>query len=66
MDHESAEVSCPKCSSKQFTAQKQGFSLKKAAIGALTVGGVAMGFLGSGKINCTCLSCGHEWRPGKK
>lgn len=62
------KVKCPKCGSDQLTAEKHGFSLGKAAGGAILTGGVGLlaGFHGSGKIDITCLKCGHVFKPGNK
>lgn len=61
------EIKCPKCSSTQLTANKQGFSGKKAVAGAVLTGGVGLlaGTIGSNKVKITCLNCGHEWKPGE-
>lgn len=55
------EVKCSRCGSKQFSANKRGFS----ATGAI-IGGVIGGFAGSQKVIVTCLSCGHSWKAGKQ
>lgn len=62
-----SEVLCPKCGSDQVTANKKGFSGKKAVAGAILTGGVGLlaGTLGSNKVKITCLSCGHEFKPGQ-
>lgn len=62
-----SEVLCPKCGSDQVTANKKGFSGKKAVVGAVLTGGVGLlaGTLGSNKVKITCLSCGHEFKPGQ-
>lgn len=62
-----SEVLCPKCGSDQITANKKGFSGKKAVAGAVLTGGVGIlaGTLGSNKVKITCLSCGHEFKPGQ-
>jgi predicted Zn-ribbon and HTH transcriptional regulator len=54
---------CPNCKSTSITANKQGFGIGKAAVGALAVGplGVLAGGLGANKIKLTCLSCGNQW-----
>jgi len=58
------QVMCPKCGSTQISAQKRGFSLGKAVAGAVVMPvGVVAGFLGSKKIDITCLACGHRWSP---
>jgi hypothetical protein len=45
-------VICPTCRSTDIHAEKRGWSL-------LT------GFIGSGKIVLTCLSCGKGFKPGQ-
>lgn len=64
---QSSNVTCPKCYSSSITANKKGFSLGKAAVGAALTGGIGLlgGLHGSNKVKITCLSCGHEWTPGK-
>lgn len=61
------EILCPKCGSNQITANKKGFSGKKAAAGALLTGGIGLlaGTIGSNKVKITCLSCGHIFNPGE-
>jgi DNA-directed RNA polymerase subunit RPC12/RpoP len=60
------EIKCPKCGSTQLTANKKGFSGKKAVVGGLLTGGVGLlaGTIGSNKVKITCLSCGKEFTPG--
>jgi len=62
-----SEVLCPKCGSDQITANKKGFSGKKAIVGGLLTGGVGLlaGTIGSNKVKITCLGCGHEFKPGE-
>lgn len=64
---ETLQVHCPKCGSSQITANKKGFSGKKAVVGALLTGGIgiAAGTIGSGKIIITCLNCGNQFKPGE-
>lgn len=59
-------IKCPKCGSTQISANKKGFSGKKAAAGVVLTGGVGLlaGTIGSGKIVITCLSCGHSYKAG--
>ena len=59
-------LSCPKCGSSQITANKKGFSGKKAIIGDILVGpiGLVAGTFGSSKVLITCLACGHRFKPG--
>jgi hypothetical protein len=54
---------CPKCKSTAITANKQGFGVGKAAIGAVAVGplGLLAGSIGSSDIKLSCLSCGNQW-----
>jgi predicted RNA-binding Zn-ribbon protein involved in translation (DUF1610 family) len=61
------EIRCPRCGSTQITANKKGFSGKKAVAGAVLTGGIGLlaGTIGSKKIIITCLSCGKEFRPGE-
>ncbi|HIE73839.1 MAG TPA: hypothetical protein EYQ06_06190 [Flavobacteriales bacterium] len=60
-------IKCPKCKSNQITANKKGFSLGKAVIGGVLTGGVGLlgGFIGSSKVQVTCLNCGNNWVPKK-
>lgn len=62
----SEEIKCPRCKSNQITANKKGFSVGKAAAGALLTGGVGLlaGTIGSNKVVITCLACGHQFKPG--
>ncbi len=62
-----SEVLCPKCGSDQITANKKGFSGKQAVAGAVLTGGVGLlaGTIGSNKVRITCLSCGHQFKPGQ-
>ena len=64
-EKEEEPLRCPKCRSIYITANKKGFGLGKALVGGVLTGGVGLlvGFIGSGKVKCTCLKCGHEWKP---
>lgn len=64
----SPTVQCPRCGGTQITAQKAGFGVGKAVVGAALVGGLGLlaGGIGAGKITVTCLACGQEWRPGRE
>ena len=62
------QIYCPKCLSTSISANQKGFSVGRAAMGAavgLEVGLIAGG-IGSKKVICTCLKCGHQWKAGKK
>ncbi|MDB2091380.1 hypothetical protein [Clostridium paraputrificum] len=66
---EDNKICCPKCGSTQLTANKKGFSLGKALVGGIAlvpIAGVATGMLGKNKIIITCLSCGKQFKPGKR
>jgi tellurium resistance protein TerD len=65
---EEAAVKCPKCGSTQFTAVKKGFSLGKAAVGAVLLGpiGLVGGAHGANRVEVVCLKCGKRWTPGKR
>jgi DNA-directed RNA polymerase subunit RPC12/RpoP len=64
---QSNEIRCPKCNSTQLTANKKGFSGKKAVVGGLLTGGIGLlaGTIGSNKVIITCLACGNEFKPGE-
>ncbi len=59
---------CPKCHSTSLSANKKGFGIGKAVIGASVAGplGLVAGNLGAQKIRVTCLKCGHQFDVGKK
>jgi DNA-directed RNA polymerase subunit RPC12/RpoP len=61
------QIKCPKCSSSQLSANKKGFSGKKAVAGAVLTGGIGLlaGTIGSNKILITCLNCGNQFKPGE-
>jgi hypothetical protein len=61
------KATCPKCGSDQLAATKKGFSGGKALAGAVLTGGVGLlaGTIGSNKIKCTCLACGHTFPAGQ-
>ena len=65
---ETPQVKCPKCGSSQLSANKKGFSGKKAVVGGVLTGGVGLlaGTLGSNKIIITCLNCGNQFKPGSQ
>ncbi len=58
---------CPKCGSTSLSANKKGFSIGKAIVGAALVGdiGLSAGNIGAKKVVITCLSCGHQFKPEK-
>ena len=66
MQYDADHPTCPRCGSTALSAQKKGFGLGKAAVGGIMLGGVGLlgGFLGSGKVEITCLNCGNKFKPG--
>ena len=65
--NEAMEIRCPVCGSNQLSANKKGFSGKKAVAGVVLTGGLGLlaGTLGSNKILITCLACGHRFKAGE-
>ena len=62
-----SKLLCPNCKSENLSANKKGFSGKKAFAGALLFGGIGIlaGTIGSNKIIITCLNCGNEFGIGE-
>jgi uncharacterized paraquat-inducible protein A len=58
---------CPKCGSTSISADKKGFGVGKAVMGAAVAGpvGLVAGNIGAKKVRITCLNCGHHWEAGK-
>ena len=58
---------CPKCGSTSISADKKGFGVGKAVVGAAVAGpiGLVAGNMGAKKVRITCLNCGHQWMAGK-
>lgn len=56
---------CPKCGSTSLTADKKGFSVGKAVVGAALTGGIGLvaGAIGAKKVRVTCLNCGYQFFP---
>lgn len=59
------DLKCPRCGSPQLHGEKRGFGWVKSSIGLVTGFGLFAGFIGSRKIQVTCLRCGHHWIAGK-
>ena len=61
-------VYCPKCYSTSLSANKKGFGIGKAVVGASLIGGFGLvaGNIGAQKVMVTCLKCGHQFMAGKK
>lgn len=61
-------VYCPKCYSTSLSANKKGFGIGKAVVGASLIGGFGLvaGIIGAQKVMVTCLKCGHQFMAGKK
>lgn len=59
---------CPKCLSTSITADKKGFGIGKAVVGAYLVGslGLMAGNIHAKKVRLTCMKCGYQWMAGKK
>ena len=66
---------CPKCHSTNVSANKKGFGIGKAVVGAVVtapIGGVGgligltAGNINAKKVRITCLKCGYNWIAGKK
>lgn len=59
---------CPKCGSTSLSANKKGFGIGKAVIGAAVVSnpiGLVAGNINAKKVRVTCLNCGHDFWAGK-
>lgn len=54
---------CNRCGSTSLIANKKGFGIGKAAVGAVLLGplGLLAGGIGSNKIKVTCLKCGNSF-----
>lgn len=55
---------CPKCGSTSLSANKKGFGIGKAVLGASIAGnlGLMAGNINAKKVWVTCLNCGHRWK----
>lgn len=55
-----AKIRCPYCMSTNLQTTTKGFSITKAATGAILIGGIGLlaGTIGSNKVKITCLKCG--------
>lgn len=54
---------CPKCGSTSLSANKKGFGIGKAVIGAsIAPIGLIAGNINAKKLWVTCLNCGHRWK----
>lgn len=64
----SDELLCPQCGNGHIETGKQGFGLKKAAVGVAVGGiaGVAAGAINKNKVENLCGSCGHRWNPSSR
>lgn len=60
-------VKCPRCGSASLSADKKGFGIGKAVVGAAVAGpaGLIAGNIGAKKVRITCLSCGNQFWAGK-
>lgn len=65
-----AVACCPKCGSTSLSANKKGFGVGKALLGASATMAIAplgplgavAGNIGAKKVIITCLNCGHRWK----
>lgn len=55
---------CPKCGSTSLSANRKGFGVGKAVVGAYVAGpiGLVAGNVHSNNVWVTCLNCGHRWK----
>lgn len=60
-------VCCPRCGSTQIQAGQTGYDTGCGSLGCCLLGplGLILGLIGSSKVVCTCLACGHKFRPGR-
>lgn len=58
---------CPKCLSTAVDVRSKGFSFGRAVLGGMISPAIGMAASAStlGKLKCTCLKCGHKWKPDK-
>lgn len=66
-DQKNNVARCPKCGSTSLSADKKGFGIGKAVVGAAVAGpiGLVAGNIGSKRVRVTCLKCGHQFWAGK-
>lgn len=60
---------CPKCHSTHLSANKKGFGIGKAIVGASVTGsllGLTAGNINAKKVRITCMNCGYEFWAGEK
>lgn len=59
-----AMAKCPRCGSTSLAANKKGFGIGKAVIGASIIGpwGLIAGNLGAKKVQVTCLKCKKRFK----
>lgn len=67
VDQKGKGARCPKCGSTSLSADKKGFGIGKALVGAAIAGpfGLVAGNIGAKKVRVTCLNCGHQFWAGK-
>jgi len=65
---DNAIACCPQCGSTSLSAQKKGFGIGKALIGAWGFGliGLTAGNIRAKKIRVTCMNCGKQFWAGKQ
>jgi len=67
-------MKCPKCDATDIHIQERGFDAGKAVAGGLLgsllgsagalAGGLLAGTASQKDLACTCLKCGHRFKPG--
>lgn len=68
-NRKNAIACCPKCGSTSLSANKKGFGIGKAVVGASLLWnpiGLVAGNLGAKKVRVTCLNCGKQFWAGKR
>ena len=58
------KAKCPRCGSTSLSANKKGFGIGKALVGAALFGpfGLICGNLGARKVWVTCMHCGKRFK----
>jgi len=67
-NQEDGVACCNKCGSTSLSANKKGFGIGKAVVGAALTGGIGLmaGNIGAKKVRVTCMVCGNEFMAGSQ